>query len=207
MASSTLFRLSVLVYMLSFLSSSFSLIPNEKVKLDLYYETLSPDCSDFIVHELLEIVSNGLIDIHGEYECKLNMVEACVIQALPDVTMHTLFIHCMQMYVSGNKTTEWESCYQLFRIDPKPITDCTNSSLGKQLELRYANETASLEPPHNIVPWVVVNNEPLGENFHKFVSFICKAYNGTPPDACKHISPRVPRFEPHKISRFPTLSG
>lgn len=32
-----------------------------------------------------------------------------------------------------------------------------------QLELKYAEETALLNPPHTGVPWVVVNDQPLKE--------------------------------------------
>ncbi|XP_031248929.1 gamma-interferon-inducible lysosomal thiol reductase-like [Pistacia vera] len=32
-----------------------------------------------------------------------------------------------------------------------------------QLELHYAAETNSLEPPHQYVPWVVVDGQPLYE--------------------------------------------
>ncbi|KAF2296845.1 hypothetical protein GH714_008338 [Hevea brasiliensis] len=58
-----------------------------------------------------------------------------------------------------------------------------------QLELQYAAETNALQPPHRYVPWVVVDGQPLYEDYENFISYICKAYNGTAvPKACSDES-------------------
>ncbi|KAF8369602.1 hypothetical protein HHK36_032385 [Tetracentron sinense] len=60
--------------------------------------------------------------------------------------------------------------------------------LFMQLELQYAAETSALHPPHTYVPWVVVDEKPLYEDYEKFVTHVCKAYKGTAvPDACKAL--------------------
>jgi len=43
-----------------------------------------------------------------------------------------------------------------------------------QFGQKYIDETAKLDPPHSFVPWVVVNNQPIGEVclFSLFFSFI-----------------------------------
>eukprot|EP00262_Sarcandra_glabra_P011943 TRINITY_DN2964_c0_g1_i6.p1 TRINITY_DN2964_c0_g1~~TRINITY_DN2964_c0_g1_i6.p1 ORF type:complete len:268 (-),score=11.27 TRINITY_DN2964_c0_g1_i6:268-1071(-) len=55
------------------------------------------------------------------------------------------------------------------------------------LELQYAAETNALEPPHTYVPWVVVNGQPLYEDYENFETYICKAYTGTLTTACKSL--------------------
>lgn len=182
----------------------------EKVSLDLYYESLCPYSANFIVNELATIFDNGLIDIvdlklspwgnakirgdnsincqHGPLECLLNTVEACAIDAWPNVNEHFPFINCVEQLVYKRKYLQWETCFEELGLDPKPVTDCYTSGHGKELELKYAAETDSLEPPHEYVPWVVVDGQPLYEDYENFTSYICKAYKGPTPSACGDLS-------------------
>ncbi|XP_022748188.1 uncharacterized protein LOC111297865 [Durio zibethinus] len=64
--------------------------------------------------------------------------------------------------------------------------------INMQLELQYANETENLYPPHDYVPWVVVNNQPIRDDFENFVKYVCQAYKGDHvPEACKAQSSNV----------------
>ncbi|KAK9124604.1 hypothetical protein Sjap_014206 [Stephania japonica] len=158
---------SIALFLLCFLVclTGSSSVLAQKVPLALYYETLCPFCSNFIINDLSKIFLNGLIDIvdlrlvpfgnaeiggsdyqsincqHGPSECFLNTLEACAIHAWPDL-----------------------------------------------LELQYGNETKSLVPPHEYVPWVVVNNKPLYTDYANFTTYVCKAYNGTVPRVCNETT-------------------
>ncbi|CAD6203245.1 unnamed protein product [Miscanthus lutarioriparius] len=180
-----------------------------KVSLELYYESLCPYCSRFIVNHLAGILEDGLIDAvhlrlvpygnarvgsnseiscqHGPYECLLNTVEACAIDAWPDLDVHFSFIYCVEDLVVKRQYKDWESCFQKLGLDPKPVTQCYNSELGHKLELEYANQTNALEPPHRYVPWVVVDGQPLFEDYENFEAYICMASKGTPPKACEGL--------------------
>ncbi|XP_016576004.2 gamma-interferon-responsive lysosomal thiol protein isoform X2 [Capsicum annuum] len=184
--------------------TQFSSISCEKkVYLALYYESLCPYCSNFIVNYLPNIFKNGLIDIvdlklvpwgntkllenntftcqHGKDECFLDVVEACAINAWPDLNGHFPFIYCVESLVYHRNYTQWETCFEKLNLKKKPVTECVGSERGKELELHYAAETNALQPPHKYVPWVVVDGQPLYEDYEDFISYICKAYKGTTP--------------------------
>ncbi|KAJ9694039.1 hypothetical protein PVL29_009833 [Vitis rotundifolia] len=186
---------------------SVSSVDPNRVTLSVYYETLCPYCSNFIVRDLLKIFENGLISIvnlrmipwgnaelrpdktfqcqHGPAECVLNTVEACAITIYPRVDMHFRFIYCVEYLALEGKQAEWTSCFDRSQLGKVPI-DCYTSGYGNQLELKYAEETALLNPPHTGVPWVVVNDQPLKEDYNNFVAYVCRAYRGgNVPEACR----------------------
>ncbi|XP_068668095.1 gamma-interferon-responsive lysosomal thiol protein-like [Aristolochia californica] len=195
----------------------------DKVPLALYYETLCPYCSNFIVNHLSKIFSNGLLDVidlklvpygnarlgsnnsiscqHGPYECLLNTVEACAINIWPDVHKHFSLINCIESLVVERKYTDWESCFQRTGSDSHPVADCYSRGDGQKLELLYAAETSALEPPHTYVPWVVVDGRPLYEDYENFETYICKAYKGPLPEACKALPIlTTAQKKPHRLA-------
>ncbi|KAL6645750.1 hypothetical protein ACP70R_017358 [Stipagrostis hirtigluma subsp. patula] len=181
----------------------------KKVDVALYYESLCPYSARFVVDHLAKVFGDGLLDAidltlvpygnarvagdgkiscqHGQYECLLNTVEACAIDAWPDLNTHFRFIYCVEDLVVKRQYREWESCFQKLGLDPEPVTGCYKSEHGHKLELKYANQTDALEPPHRYVPWVVVDGKPLLEDYENFEAYICKAYKGSPPKACEGL--------------------
>ncbi|CAL9137145.1 unnamed protein product [Musa textilis] len=207
-------RLLVLVFLLHLavsqrFASSSSSSSSPKVSLALYYETLCPYSANFIVNYLAKIFDDGLISIvdvdlvpygnarirngtiscqHGPYECLLNTVEACAIDASPDLDQHFSFIYCVESLVLKRKYLEWESCFSETGVGSQAVSECYDNGHGQELELKYATQTDSLEPPHRYVPWVVVDGQPLYEDYENFEAYICKAYSGEPPEACSGLT-------------------
>ncbi|KAL2337699.1 hypothetical protein Fmac_012145 [Flemingia macrophylla] len=188
-------------------SSSASSAPNDKVTVSLYYESLCPYCADFIVNHLVRLFQTGLISIvnlrmvpwgnawiapdgtvfcqHGDDECFLNTIEACAIVIYPDVAQHFKFVRCLERLTIEGRHSQWVSCFQMTGLATSPI-NCYTSGNGKAIDQKYAKETAELKPPHRFVPWVVVNNQALQEDYRNFVTYICRAYKGNViPNACR----------------------
>nr|KJB74234.1 hypothetical protein B456_011G281300 [Gossypium raimondii] len=152
---------------------------------------------------------------HGEEECHLNTIHSCVIHFWPDVKEHLEFIgveigqpccclKCMQLddmlqhvYLLGGPVEAlWKNCSEKLRLNEEIINKCYTTGFGYKLLLQYANETAHLKPPQEYVPWVVVNNQPLRQDFENFMKYVCQAYKGDhKPAACKaqpsNLSPTI----------------
>ncbi|PRQ42830.1 putative gamma interferon inducible lysosomal thiol reductase GILT [Rosa chinensis] len=57
-----------------------------------------------------------------------------------------------------------------------------------QLEQNYGNETMHLNPPLKFVPWLVLNDQPIGNDYENFAGYVCKAYKGNiAPMACQSV--------------------
>lgn len=199
----------ILLVFLSAASYCNCVVETEAVSVELYYESLCPYSANFIVNYLDKLFTNGLIDIvdlrlipygnarigpndtiscqHGPYECVLNTIEACAINASPNLEQHFPFINCIEKFVLAHEPTAWDACYENTGLNMKLVGDCYESGYGKKLELQYAAETNSLQPPHRYVPWVLVNGQPLYEDYENVEEYICKAYEGTLPNACESL--------------------
>ncbi|KAK8613298.1 hypothetical protein V6N13_101063 [Hibiscus sabdariffa] len=80
----------------------------------------------------------------------------------------------------------WRNCSDQLGLRADMINKCYSTGIGIKFLLQHGNETANLKPPHEYVPWVVVNNEPLTDDYENFVKSVCDAYQGDPkPEACK----------------------
>ncbi|EOY34584.1 Thioredoxin superfamily protein isoform 2 [Theobroma cacao] len=137
-----------------FSSASAITLPSDshKVSLTLYYESLCPYSANFIVNYLGKLFEDDLLSIvdlrlvpwgnaklkgndtfacqHGPGECLLNTIEACAIDAWPQLNDHFPFIYCVETLVYELKYLEWESCYGKLGLDSKPISDCYSNGLG-----------------------------------------------------------------------------
>ncbi|KAL1214868.1 Gamma-interferon-responsive lysosomal thiol protein [Cardamine amara subsp. amara] len=199
MASSSSTKLVFFACCLLLFTLSDNLVAGEsdKVQLNLYYESLCPGCQEFIVDYLVDFFDTDLDTItnvtlvpfgnaklydnltitcqHGEEECELNKVEACVINTIPDPKLQYSLIRCIE-----NDTKNWDSCFNGNK-DDIAIGDCYTSDLSTKLILEYAKQTLSLNPKKEYVPWVTLNGTPLYEKINDLVAEVCKAYKGKAP--------------------------
>ncbi|KAK7390320.1 hypothetical protein VNO78_25623 [Psophocarpus tetragonolobus] len=220
--------LPLLLLLMLLVAPSSSAAPNQKVTVSLYYESLCPYCADFIVNHLSSLFQTGLISIvnlrlipwgnagiaqdgtficqHGGDECFLNTIEACTITIYPEVVQHFKFVGCLERLTLEGKHGQWDSCFKKTKLGSSPINDCYTSGKGKTIEQKYAMETDQLNPPHKFVPWVVVNNQALEEDYQNFVTYICKAYKGNViPSACKSLSTTRTYDSNEKVNSFQSV--
>jgi interferon gamma-inducible protein 30 len=59
-----------------------------------------------------------------------------------------------------------------------PPDPCAAGDLGQQLQLAAMKQTQKLRPPHQYVPWVVVNGIPLLGDYANLGAFVCVAFQG-----------------------------
>ncbi|WOH08083.1 hypothetical protein DCAR_0727520 [Daucus carota subsp. sativus] len=212
------FFLNFLFLSLFMLHSHSSPTNFTKVNVSLYYESLCPFCGNFIVNQLRKVFETDLISIvnlrlipwgnahrvnnsswtcqHGPNECLLNTVEACAISLWPDPKVHYKLIQCIERLSLAGKQNLWPSCLGEQRLNQPHMDQCYKSATGNDLQRRDAYETERLQPPHKFVPWVIVNNKTLEQDYQNYVTHICKAYTGpNRPEACS----RPPEIIPSNI--------
>ena len=182
------------------------------VKVELYYESLCPGCRAFIMGQLYptfqklqnsEIMDIGLYPYgnaqetqrgnvwefncqHGPEECDLNLVETCALHMLSHPVQFMPFIHCLE---TNPSMANAKACASQLAIEWGPISNCVNGSEGNHLEHQMAVKTRALNPPHQYVPWIVVNgvhNDQIQEAAQSnLMQVVCTTYTGVKPHACR----------------------
>ncbi|CAL1579210.1 unnamed protein product [Knipowitschia caucasica] len=182
----------------------------EPVKVEVFYETLCPDCIDFMTHMLYpsSVLLRDVLDLtvvpygnaresfdgqryifscqHGEQECLGNMIQACVLNMVPAEA--SIIVFCME--AAADVVQAAQACVELYapQLPWDRLADCVKGDLGNQLMHENAKKTKALSPPHTSVPWVTVDGvhtEELQEKaLSSLVSLVCSKYQGPKPAVC-----------------------
>jgi len=157
---------------------------DDRVRYDLYVESLCPDCIGLITESIapalavpgfLEIADlnfipygnakradNGTITCqHGEPECYGNKIEACANIYIQERIDFFNFVVCVESNInrfSPDFNSVAAACVSSLPSDTLTnIITCANDSLGDDLNSYYGKLTDALIPKHSYVPWVVIN--------------------------------------------------
>ncbi|XP_062888429.1 gamma-interferon-inducible lysosomal thiol reductase-like isoform X1 [Mobula hypostoma] len=182
------------------------------VHISLFYESLCPDCRAFMEDELcptwarmkeflnLTLVPFGNAEVtqstpsqqfrcqHGERECFGNMIQSCMIYHLKNTSSYLPVICCMEsartVLMAAQQCLQEHAPSMSWEI----ISDCVDEDLGSQLMYQNAERTSELEPPHNYVPWILINGEHSEDMQHHaetdLLDLVCRTYTGPPPMVC-----------------------
>jgi len=119
---------------------------------------------------------------HGDQECQGNLIESCVIGHYPDTNTHLTFINCMES--ASDPVSGAQGCATQQGLDWNAINTCVNGDEGNALEHNMAVRTENLSPPHQYVPWVVINGQYSQQAESSLLKVVCAAYAGPPPAGC-----------------------
>lgn len=186
-----------------------SMVPNDdRVLVELYSESLCPDCLAFILGSFKKAINTAdiykIADIrvypygnarwarngttysftcqHGVRECQGNIIEVCALQLYDQERYGNPFIVCLESNTS-DWTASGQRCATQLGMDWNKIASCSNSDAGRQWQYEVAAATDKLSPAHQYVPWITVNGQhnTTSENsiISNMVSFICKNYKGS----------------------------
>ncbi|XP_069734288.1 gamma-interferon-inducible lysosomal thiol reductase [Phaenicophaeus curvirostris] len=183
------------------------------VELSLFYESLCPACRTFLAQQLFTtwlLLPSQVLNItlvpygnakernvsgkwdfqcqHGPEECLGNMIEACLMHEAKDFSTYFPVIFCLE---SGSSVTKnLEACLQVYapQLDKDRIAACVQGDVGAALMHRNAQLTEALDPPHQYVPWLVINGEHSdqvqAQAEASLLRLICRLYQGEKPEAC-----------------------
>lgn len=187
---------------------------NNPVTVNLYYESLCPDCVEFISQKLCPlwedmsnylridfvpygnaetIISNKTGEVsfecqHGPPECAANFIHDCALKHL-SYKESIKFICCMESRHSAPSSGEF--CAEELEIDYAPIKTCAEGPEGIKLHYAYGQRTDKLKPSHEWVPWILFNGQYNKEDMdhaqNDLLGVLCKYIEDPKPTVCNEV--------------------
>jgi len=165
----------------------FSRCYADKLKIEMFTESLCPDCMGFLTKSFKTAINTKNIDLladfslypygnahqslakkkwefkcqHGAEECSGNLMQNCALNQT-NFKNGINFIVCFEENIlSFNKDLDQtgQHCADDFNLDFSEIKRCMGSDLGNMVQHEVAVKTESLQPPRDYVPWIVVNGQ------------------------------------------------
>ena len=127
---------------------------------------------------------------HGPSECVYNTIETCALAKIDDPLMAFQFIDCIERSDESRDPQQDYykvaiACCELTKLPDTTIAkmeECAAGPEGIQLEHEAAAKTDALEPPHQFVPYVVVNgvhsDDVQNAISDSLFDYVCGAYLG-----------------------------
>ena len=175
--------------------------PPAAVVVQAYTESLCIDCQHFFDRQLLpayqrlgsEIISLQIVPFgnakinetqetvecqHKDAECDANSWEQCAVEAFPP-EKYIGFFGCLETALPmGSRSdlfdpTVFETCAEISGLDFEILQNCHDDhQTAWALQKKYAE----LTPPHDHVPWVVLDGQKFDEESDDLFVEVCKAY-------------------------------
>jgi interferon gamma-inducible protein 30 len=183
----------------------------EKVSVDLYYESMCGDCEAFTrksLHPALNVLGDhitlSLIPYgnanrvgedqyecqHGPDECLGNLWAGCVWHKMQDPARMAT-IYCMEEWGSDFNNLVPDCMRKANATNADEVTACAQGSEGAQIQRDNAARTDALSPPHDYVPWLVINgvhNEDLQTRAEKNLTLVICDLLHSKPSQCPSSS-------------------
>ncbi|XP_050508426.1 gamma-interferon-inducible lysosomal thiol reductase isoform X5 [Diabrotica virgifera virgifera] len=196
-----------------------SSVQDADLTLTLFYEGLCPGCHQFILNQLypsyeklagslkLDLVpygwshshrsADGKVTFtcqHGDEECYINRIHACVLDQNPSSLDYVTFIYKHLSATEERRRNEQEELELAKQLVPSSVSwdkvnDCYHGERGTELLLSSEERQSKLNPA---LPWVpnlrfngVYDKAIEEEATIDFTSTVCKLLKDNKPDVCK----------------------
>lgn len=157
-----------------------------KLQIDIYTESLCPDCRNFLITSFkkafetkdlsslyeynLYVHGNANQELsndgwnftcqHGPKECMGNLMQNCVLNITRNSEKGFKFVICFEENIKvfkKNIDKIGNYCSKIHQINFTEIQNCMESKFGNELMHEVATKTENLTPKNTYVPWIVVN--------------------------------------------------